>query len=194
LRPSLCELADLTARQILTERDQEEAGQQLLKQSRREIVVLSLGPGTRCWLRWKDASGLRLFRSPARSTLGVGDSALAGVVVGLWRGMPPRDAIRIGMAAGATALQGSDTQLRRRSDVERLYTDAKILQGACDSDQSGEAPTPPYCSGRRPSPIPAAFPLKPRSPPPGLLSHLRRRQCGSGPNFAYPYQVRCRVN
>ena len=123
MRPSLCELADLTARQILTERDQEEAGQQLLKQSRREIVVLSLGPGTRCWLRWKDASGLRLFRSPARSTLGVGDSALAGVVVGLWRGMPPRDAIRIGMAAGATALQGSDTQLRRRSDVERLYNE-----------------------------------------------------------------------
>jgi len=35
-----------------------------------------------------------IFCKPARSMVGAGDSVLAGAVVGLWRGMPPRDAVR----------------------------------------------------------------------------------------------------
>jgi len=57
----------------------------------------------------------------ARSTVGAGDSMLAGVVLGLSREMPLREAVRFGLAAGAAALLGSGTELCRRSDVERLY-------------------------------------------------------------------------
>ena len=65
----------------------------------------------------------------ARSMVGAGDSVLAAIVFGLCREMPLRDAVRFGMAAGAAALLGSGTQLCRRDDVERLYANAKILQG-----------------------------------------------------------------
>ena len=57
----------------------------------------------------------------ARSTVGAGDSTLAGIVLGLTRGLALSEAVRFGMAAGAAALLGSGTQLCRRSDVERLY-------------------------------------------------------------------------
>jgi len=52
---------------------------------------------------------------------------LAGIVLGLSRGLPLHGAVRFGMAAGAAALLGSGTQLCRRSDVERLYAESGIL-------------------------------------------------------------------
>ena len=46
---------------------------------------------------------------------------LAGIVLGLTRGLVLSEAVRFGMASGAAALLGSGTELCRRSDVERLY-------------------------------------------------------------------------
>jgi len=57
----------------------------------------------------------------ARSSVGAGDSMLAGIVLSLCRGLTLGEAVRYGMAAGAAALLGSGTELCRRSDVERLY-------------------------------------------------------------------------
>jgi 6-phosphofructokinase 2 len=61
---------------------------------------------------------------PAKSTVGAGDSMLAGIVLGLSRDLPLGEAVRFGMAAGAAALLGSGTELCRRSDVEQLYREA----------------------------------------------------------------------
>jgi 6-phosphofructokinase 2 len=46
---------------------------------------------------------------------------LAGIVLGLSRGLSLHDAVRFGMAAGAAALLGFGTALCRRIDVEQLY-------------------------------------------------------------------------
>jgi 6-phosphofructokinase 2 len=51
---------------------------------------------------------------------------LAGIVLSLTRGLPIREAVRFGIAAGAAALLGSGTQLCQREDVERLYESAKV--------------------------------------------------------------------
>jgi 6-phosphofructokinase 2 len=56
-----------------------------------------------------------------KSTVGAGDSMLAGIVLGLCRGLGLRDAVRFGVAAGTAALLDSGTQLCRREDVERIY-------------------------------------------------------------------------
>jgi 6-phosphofructokinase 2 len=67
---------------------------------------------------------------PVKPAVGAGDSMLAGIVLGLSRGLPLRDAVRFGMAAGAAALLGSGTQLCRHSDVERLHAGAEYLLDA----------------------------------------------------------------
>ena len=128
IKPSLRELADLTARQIRTERDEEQAVRQLLQQDRCEIVVLSLGARGALLATAKGCERFAAIPVEARSTVGAGDSMLAGIVLGLSRGLPLHDAMRFGMAAGAAALLGSGTQLCRRSDVERLYAGREYLQ------------------------------------------------------------------
>jgi 6-phosphofructokinase 2 len=130
LKPSLRELADLAARDIRTERDEELAAQQIIAQGRCEILVLSLGAQGALLAT---ASGCERFSAipvDARSTVGAGDSMLAGIVLGLSDGLALREAVRFGMAAGAAALLGSGTQLCRRIDVERLYAGRENLQRA----------------------------------------------------------------
>ena len=55
---------------------------------------------------------------------------LAGIVLGLYRGLTLREAVRFGMAAGAAALLGTGTQLCRRDDVERLYAQMSVTHPA----------------------------------------------------------------
>jgi 6-phosphofructokinase 2 len=121
LKPSLRELADLTGRPISGAGDQEEAARKLLEEGRCEIVVLSLGAEGALLATAEGCERFAAMQVEARSTVGAGDSMLAGIVLGLSRGLPLSNAVRFGMAAGAAALLGSGTQLCRRSDVERLY-------------------------------------------------------------------------
>lgn len=55
------------------------------------------------------------------SAVGAGDSTVAGLVVGLARGLDLRDAGRLGVAAGTAAVLTPGSELMRREDTERLY-------------------------------------------------------------------------
>jgi 6-phosphofructokinase 2 len=120
LKPSLRELEQLTAREIRSEPDEEAAAREVIAQGRAEIVVLSLGARGALLVSGDEIERLAAIPVEARSTVGAGDSMLAGVVLGLTRGLKLRAALRFGMAAGAAALLGSGTQLCRFADVERL--------------------------------------------------------------------------
>jgi 6-phosphofructokinase 2 len=55
------------------------------------------------------------------SSIGAGDSMVAGIVLGLVRGLALTGAVKFGMAAGAATLLRPGTELCRRDDAERLY-------------------------------------------------------------------------
>jgi 6-phosphofructokinase 2 len=126
LKPSLRELQDLLGRQICTETDQEQAARDVIEQGRSEIVVLSLGAEGALLATADGCERFAAIPVEAISSIGAGDSMLAGIVLGLSRGLPLREAVRFGMAAGAAALFGTGTQLCRRADVERLY---RVISG-----------------------------------------------------------------
>jgi 6-phosphofructokinase 2 len=121
LKPSLRELEDLTGQEIRTQRQQEQAASQVIAQGHSEIVVLSLGAEGALLATAEGCERFAAIPVEARSTVGAGDSMLAGIVLGLSRGLPLLQAVRFGMAAGAAALLGAGTELCRRIDVERLY-------------------------------------------------------------------------
>jgi 6-phosphofructokinase 2 len=121
LKPSLRELGDLVGREIRTETEQERAAREIIEQGRSEIVVLSLGDRGALLMTAEGAERFAAIPVEARSSVGAGDSMLAGIVLSLCRGLTLGEAVRYGMAAGAAALLGSGTELCRRSDVERLY-------------------------------------------------------------------------
>ena len=86
-----------------------------------EVLVMSLGPAGALLV----APGIRERLSapavPVASTVGAGDSMVAGIVLALARGRPLRDAVRFGIAAGAAAVMNPGTELCHRGEVERLY-------------------------------------------------------------------------
>lgn len=121
LKPSLIELESLVGRPIRGEREEEQAARELIEQNRCEVAVVSLG-ARGAILASKDAiERLPSISVAAKSAVGAGDSMLAGVLVGLTRGLSLREAACFGIAAGAAALLAAGTQLCRLYDVERFY-------------------------------------------------------------------------
>jgi 6-phosphofructokinase 2 len=104
LKPSLRELQDLVGREIGSPLAQEKAAREVIEQGRTEIVVLSLGAEGALLATAQGCERFAAVPVEARSTVGAGDSMLAGVVLGLSREMPVREAVRFGLAAGAAAL------------------------------------------------------------------------------------------
>ena len=130
LKPSLRELTDLTGERSVTNATRSSRRGEVIEQGRCEILVLSLGAQGALLATAEECTRFAAIPVDARSTVGAGDSMLAGIVLGLSRGLPLRDAVHFGMAAGAAALLGNGTQLCRRNDVERLYAEREYLRGA----------------------------------------------------------------
>jgi 6-phosphofructokinase 2 len=135
LKPSLRELEDLSGWEIRSEGDQERAARQIVEEGRCEIVVLSLGADGALLATADKTERFTAITVEARSTVGAGDSMLAGIVLGLSRGLPLHEAVRFGMAAGAASLLGAGTELCRRADVDRLYQPLPAIER--QFDQSG---------------------------------------------------------
>ena len=57
-----------------------------------------------------------------KSTVGAGDSMVAGITYSLQRGKTLREAIRFGVACGSAATMNDGTQLFNKEDAEKLFT------------------------------------------------------------------------
>lgn len=132
LKPSLRELEELTGRQIRSEREEVVAARLLVEHGCSQIVVVSLGARGALLVTAEKTQRFPAIPVSAKSTIGAGDSMLAGIVFGLAHGLGIQDAVQFGIAAGAAALLGSGTQLCRRKDVDRLYERAST---GCPTDR-----------------------------------------------------------
>lgn len=93
---------------------------QLAERHEIEAVVVSAGPDG---VVYASASDARFYPSPevtVASKIGAGDSMVAGIVLGLARGMSVQEAVLFGMAAGASAVMTPGTQLCEKKTTERI--------------------------------------------------------------------------
>lgn len=121
LKPNLGELSSLTGMQELDNESADEAAKQLINEGKAEIVVVSLGPQG-AYLISKDES----IHVPAPSvkklsTVGAGDSMVAGMVAILAKGGSHLDMARMGVACGSAATMSTGTGLFTKENAERLY-------------------------------------------------------------------------
>jgi 6-phosphofructokinase 2 len=126
IKASLHELQHLCGAPLAGEAAQENAARAIVTDGRCEVLVVSLG-GEGALLA--TTGGCRRFpaaRVAALSSIGAGDSMLAGMLVSLVRGWPLDDALRFGLAAGAAALLRPGTELCRKEDTERLYRELTV--------------------------------------------------------------------
>lgn len=121
LKPSVRELAECVGHPLPGRAEQAAAARQLVTSGVSEIVVLSLGAEgalavTRDMQEWFDA-----IHVPVRSGIGAGDAMVAGLTVGLDRGLALADAVRLGIAAASAALVTPGTRPGRPERIAELY-------------------------------------------------------------------------
>jgi len=121
IKPNLRELSHLAGRELQDEADQEAVAEEIVKNGGCEVLVVSLGAAGVLLVTQHGSSRLRAPTVPIRSKVGAGDSTVAGIVLGLARGLSLTDAVRFGVAAGAAAVMTPGSELCRRDDTERLY-------------------------------------------------------------------------
>ncbi|SDI34942.1 1-phosphofructokinase family hexose kinase [Paraburkholderia phenazinium] len=121
VKPSLNELRGLTGQPLVSEPEWIAAAEELIRDGRAQIVVLTLGE-LGALLMTADqilrAPGLRVRVS---SSIGAGDSFLAAMVWALARDASLDEAFHYGMAAASATLLSPGTGLCQRTDVERFY-------------------------------------------------------------------------
>ena len=121
VKPNLGELSRLSGRGELDNDSADEAAKELIDAGRAEVVVVSMGPQG-AYLVTKDET----IHVPAPSvkklsTVGAGDSMVAGMVSILAKGGTVTEMARMGVACGTAATMNPGTGLFKPEDAERLY-------------------------------------------------------------------------
>jgi len=120
-KPNINELSEIVGKELVTKEQQEEAAMEIINTGKVEILVVSLG-GAGAFLASKQ--GIYHVTAPPvekKSTVGAGDSMVAGMVLSLSRGNTYEDVIKFGVACGTAATMNFGTELCKLDDVERLY-------------------------------------------------------------------------
>lgn len=120
-KPNVGELSKMQGVEELDSQAVAGAANELIRTGKCEIVAVSMGPQGACIV---SAAGADYVPAPSvkkRSTVGAGDSMVAGLVHGLSEGRSLRETARLGVACGTAATMNPGTELFRQADMERLY-------------------------------------------------------------------------
>ena len=126
IKPSLRELQDLAGASLDHVGARLAACRSLVAQGRARVVALSLGAEGALLVSAREAWQSRALAVPVASTIGAGDSFLAGLVFAIARAQPLQEAFRTAMAASAAALLHPGTSLCRPEDVARLRGEVEV--------------------------------------------------------------------
>ena len=129
LKPNLSELRSLAGLKHLEAEDAANVARSLVQKSRCDIIVVSLGAEGAIL-----ATAYETYRVTAppvnlKSTVGAGDSMVAGIVLALSEGMKLEQALQYGVACGTAATMNEGTQLCKADDVAYLF---EFIQGNFD--------------------------------------------------------------
>jgi 6-phosphofructokinase 2 len=121
IKPNLGELSKLVGKEELEMNEIEPLAKELILKGNCEIVVVSLGP-LGAMLISRDST----FKVDApivkkKTTVGAGDSMVAGIVFYISQGRSLQEALQYGVACGSAATLNAGTALCSKEDVDRLY-------------------------------------------------------------------------
>lgn len=120
-KPNLTELCSLVGKDYLDVSEIDDAAREVIGKGGCQALVVSMGP-TGAMLVTKDE--VKEFRAPAvrkQTTVGAGDSMVAGIVWMLEQGKSLPDAVQFGIACGTAATINKGTQLFLKADALRFY-------------------------------------------------------------------------
>lgn len=121
IKPNIGELCKMLNIERLEMNEVDDAAQQAIIDGYAELIAVSMGP-VGAWLVSKDKK--YFCAAPPvekRTTVGAGDSMVAGITYMMQKHASLRDMIRFGVACGSAATMGEGTHLFELKDAMHLY-------------------------------------------------------------------------
>ncbi|HEX6218497.1 MAG TPA: 1-phosphofructokinase family hexose kinase [Sphingomicrobium sp.] len=120
IKPSLAELEELVGTSLRGKEEIAAVAAGLVEAGQTKLVAVTLGQGGSILVGKRGAFYLPAVDVDVVSAVGAGDSFLAGMAFGLAAGNDDMTAFRMGVAAGAAAVQSPGTDLCKTADVDLL--------------------------------------------------------------------------
>jgi 6-phosphofructokinase 2 len=120
VKPNLSELQELVGAPLSSETDLVDAARSLIASDKAQVVAITRGADGALLAMRDEVWTAQAIKAPIMSSVGAGDSFLAGLVWSLARGDGAETALRHALAAGAATLLQPGTTLCRKEDVDRL--------------------------------------------------------------------------
>jgi 6-phosphofructokinase 2 len=121
VKPNLGELGSLTGKNYLEHTEVVTAAREIIEKGNCELVVVSMGAAG-AMLVTKEMA--KKYSPPAvkrKSTVGAGDSMVAGIVLSLFNKKSLEESVRYGVACGTAATMNPGTELCRPEDAAWIY-------------------------------------------------------------------------
>lgn len=126
IKPNLGELSALLGKEELSPESAENVARELIEKGKCEVVVVSMG-AEGAMLVTKDLTiPMKPPTVERKSTVGAGDSMVAGIVLSLSKNKSLIESVQYGVACGTAATMNEGSELCRKEDAERLY---KLIKG-----------------------------------------------------------------
>ena len=126
LKPNLGELSFLVGKKELQPGEVKDIARGIIVKGKCEVMVVSMGAAG-AMLVTKDIA--EIFTPPPvkrKSTVGAGDSMVAGIIYFLSKGKSLVEAVKYGVACGTAATMNTGTELCRKEDADKLYEEIVI--------------------------------------------------------------------
>ncbi|WP_128545804.1 1-phosphofructokinase family hexose kinase [Larkinella soli] len=120
LKPNLGELSKLAGVEKLEADDVDDAAKAIIARGDCEVVVVSLGPSGALYVTKDQCEHVPAPMVKKLSTVGAGDSMVAGMTWALSQGKTFGEMVRLGVACGSAATMNPGTELFKKADVDRL--------------------------------------------------------------------------
>lgn len=121
LKPNLSELCFLVGKDYLEVSEIDEAAQKVLETGLCEVLIISMGPGGAKVVTRSEIIHIAAPVVKKQSTVGAGDSMVAGTIWMLDQGKNLKEAVQFGIACGTAATINKGTRLFKKDDALRFY-------------------------------------------------------------------------
>lgn len=121
IKPNLGELSNLAGKETIETIDIEPLAKKLIEAGNCEIVIVSMGALGAMLISKEGTYKVEAPIVKRLTTVGAGDSMVAGIVLYISQGKSLLEALQYGVACGTAATINAGTALCNKEDVERLY-------------------------------------------------------------------------
>jgi len=121
LKPNIGELAFLVGKEKLEETDIDQAARLIISQGKAEVVVVSLGPQGAVLFSASEKIKIEAPSVEVKSTVGAGDSMVAGMISVLVKGGDYKEVLSMGIACGSATTMTQGTGLFTIENAKHLF-------------------------------------------------------------------------